>query len=84
MDAVGQDLATHSHVEANSLVATVEGGQLPLQLLGLMARHMVEEPEYKVRTGSLFHPTHLTFPRHHILFTIDKYAGLSTTRTASG
>lgn len=47
VDAVGEDVATHTHVDASSLV--VPRGELPLQLLGLLAQHMAQEPEYKVR-----------------------------------
>ncbi|KAG2501074.1 hypothetical protein HYH03_000893 [Edaphochlamys debaryana] len=46
VDAVGEDVATHSHVEASSLV--VPPAQLQVQLLGLLAAHMAEDPEYKI------------------------------------
>lgn len=46
MDAVGEDVATHTHVEASSLV--VPKTDLALQLLFLLAEHMVQEPDYKV------------------------------------
>ncbi|GLC45352.1 hypothetical protein PLESTM_001723500 [Pleodorina starrii] len=56
VDAVGEDVATHTHVEASSLV--VPKAQLPLQLLGLLAQHMAQEPDYKIM---VFLPTaHLT------------------------
>ncbi|GIL66839.1 hypothetical protein Vafri_20229 [Volvox africanus] len=46
VDAVGEDVATHAHVEASSLVVSRQ--QLPLQLLLLIAEHIVQESEYKV------------------------------------
>ena len=49
MDAVGEDVATHEHVEASSLV--VAKRDVMLQLLCLLAQHMAEEPDYKVRGG---------------------------------
>ncbi|GFR45934.1 hypothetical protein Agub_g7396 [Astrephomene gubernaculifera] len=46
VDAVGEDVATHTHVEASSLV--VPKPDLPQQLLCLLAQHMAQEPEYKI------------------------------------
>jgi ATP-dependent RNA helicase MSS116 len=51
VDAVGEDVATHTHVEASSLV--VPAGQLPAQLMAVLAQHVAEEPDYKARTAAL-------------------------------
>ena len=50
MDAVGEDVATHTHVEASSLV--VPAAQLPAQLMAVLAQHIAEEPDYKVRAAA--------------------------------
>ncbi|EFJ48047.1 hypothetical protein VOLCADRAFT_91218 [Volvox carteri f. nagariensis] len=48
VDAVGEDVATHTHVEASSLVVPLQRGELALQLLGLIAAHIAQEPDYKI------------------------------------
>lgn len=51
MDAVGEDVDTHVHVDASALV--VSKAELPLQLLLLLAQHMQAEPDYKVRASDV-------------------------------
>ncbi len=46
---MGEDVATHEHVDAYSLV--VPKRDVMLQLMCLLAQHMAAEPEYKVRWG---------------------------------
>ena len=47
IDAVGEDVATHQHVDSSSLVAPM--ADVPLQLYHLLSKHMAAEPDYKVR-----------------------------------
>ncbi|GIM07344.1 hypothetical protein Vretimale_11490 [Volvox reticuliferus] len=46
VDAVGEDVATPTQVDASSLVVPIE--QLRGQLVALLAQHMVQDPEYKI------------------------------------
>ncbi|PNH08863.1 DEAD-box ATP-dependent RNA helicase 25 [Tetrabaena socialis] len=54
VDAVGEDQATHQHVEASSLC--VPKGDLTVQLYCLLAQHMAEEPDYKDRPDAVSGP----------------------------
>ncbi|GIL57216.1 hypothetical protein Vafri_12427 [Volvox africanus] len=46
VDAVGEDVATPTQVDASSLVVPIE--QLRGQLMALLAQHMAQDPEYKI------------------------------------
>lgn len=46
VDSVGDAVDTHVHIEQSYLVVTQQ--QIAIQLYHLLARHMREEPEFKV------------------------------------